>query len=172
MLSITLQNKSIAKSVINTTLIQVNIINNMETTLNQRIKIFAALKGVAQKELAEVLEVSPNSISSIINGHTNPRMKTLGKLFNAYPDLNRSWLMTGEGEMIKAPGSRQRSEQGTRYASATDFEMLTNEVQMLKQMILKMMGKIENFLTNPSKVAKKIALHKRGSLSRDHSQAA
>ncbi len=144
----------------------------METSIGQRIKIFMTTKNLSSSDLAELLKLSRTQISNIINGHSNPKNSTLAPLFAKYPELSRAWLMTGEGEMIKVPETRRKQEPGTRYASATDFEMLTNEVQMLKQMILKMMGKIENFLTNPSKVAKKITLNKPRSLSRDHNLAA
>jgi transcriptional regulator with XRE-family HTH domain len=115
----------------------------METTLNQRLKIFAMHENLSQIEVAEILGVSRGAVSVMFNGHSQPRNSTLSPLFKKYPDLNRAWLMTGEGEMLHSQIKTTKRE--PRYASAASVEMLSNEIQTLRQMILQLMGKIENF---------------------------
>jgi transcriptional regulator with XRE-family HTH domain len=130
----------------------------MQTTLNQRIKIYCAFKNVSQRDVAAAMGVSLNTVSGIFTGQNVPRISTLNKFFEAYPDLNRTWLMEGEGEMIKTPGRFKESKK-TGYVTEEAFELLSNEVQLLRQSITKLMGRLENFPPSPLKTGKKLDLN-------------
>lgn len=48
--------------------------------LGKAIKILLDQKGITQKELAEKIELSENSVSLIMNGKTQPKKDTLDKI--------------------------------------------------------------------------------------------
>lgn len=131
----------------------------METTINQRFKIFAGFKNLSRNELVDVLGLSPGSVTNLFNGHTAPQPKTLEKIFKAYPELNRVWLLTGEGEMIKIGQKSKAVKKSTNYVTEEAFELLSNEVQLLRQSITKLMGRLENFPISPLKTGKKLDLN-------------
>lgn len=45
--------------------------------------------------------MSTATISKIIHEKRKPSAKTIGRIINAFPDINYDWLINGEGEMLK-----------------------------------------------------------------------
>lgn len=68
-------------------------------TIKERIEVFIAYKGIRRSTFEKLCGFS--------NGYTrnlkeNPSAAKLESILNAYPDLNRVWLLSGEGEMLKS----------------------------------------------------------------------
>ena len=63
-------------------------------------------KKLSQTEFAKMLGVSPTYIGAMRKSLSNDRMKKLGEIF---PDLNRDWLLYGEGDMYR---NGNRDEEG------------------------------------------------------------
>lgn len=68
-------------------------------TIKERIEVFIAYKGIRRSTFEKRCGFS--------NGYTrnlkeNPSAVKLESILNAYPDLNRVWLLSGEGEMLKS----------------------------------------------------------------------
>lgn len=62
---------------------------------------------LTQKQFANELCVAEATISSIYKGRTAPTNNLIQSIHQAYPGINISWLMFGEGEMLlplSAPG--------------------------------------------------------------------
>ena len=57
-------------------------------------------RGLSQKDVAEAMNVSTSFINAILNNRKAIGKKVADKLSNLY-GLSASWLLTGEGEMIK-----------------------------------------------------------------------
>ena len=53
----------------------------------------------------------------------SPRTSILEKIFNAFPDINRDWLLTGEGEMLNNDADRmaEHSKSVTPYPKQSDY---------------------------------------------------
>lgn len=66
-------------------------------SVKDRIKAFADAKGVTYRELSTIMGASPGYINSISKSIQPDKMSRLSTRF---PDLNVSWLLTGEGEML------------------------------------------------------------------------
>lgn len=71
----------------------------METTVKQRLIDFIKFKGISIRAFEQSIEVS--------NGFVNNISKSIGankmqRILSVYPELNASWLLTGEGEMLNA----------------------------------------------------------------------
>ena len=81
-------------------------------TLNKRIKDFIYFKHDSNvSKFAEFIGTSPQKVNRLFNidkrtgKYPNP-LKTdiISSMLKKYPDLSDSWLLTGEGEMIKLQG--------------------------------------------------------------------
>lgn len=70
----------------------------METTVKQRILTYIKAKPLSQKKFEEAASLSNGYINNLKSA---PSADKLQKIFGAFPDLNQSWLLTGEGEMLK-----------------------------------------------------------------------
>lgn len=79
-------------------------------TITERLnEVYAYLlahsKVSSQADLARRLGKSRGQVSSMLSGTANTTMKTAGILCDAYPEINRAWLLTGEGTMLNAAPS-------------------------------------------------------------------
>nr|WP_320048859.1 S24 family peptidase [uncultured Desulfuromonas sp.] len=81
------------------------------TTLGSRIK---ELRGPdAREKFAQRLGVSRNTIANYETGHRMPDAPFLNRILELYPEVNPTWLLTGEGTRDKQNGIK------TAAASAT-----------------------------------------------------
>ena len=69
-----------------------------DSTVKSRLLEFLKSKKITQMEFSKSLGVSPTYIGAMRKGVPPAKLKRIGEL---YPDLNRDWLMYGEGEMLK-----------------------------------------------------------------------
>lgn len=78
--------------------------------MNERLKMFVNylilnLKIKSNAELASKLGISKSQLSEILNGKRKVSSGIVNEIHNLFPDLNRSWLVNGEGEMIDGVNS-------------------------------------------------------------------
>ncbi len=66
--------------------------------LNDRVLKFIAHKGLAAQKFERLVGLSNGAVNKMGD---NTRKSTLDKISNTFPELNRVWLLTGEGEMLK-----------------------------------------------------------------------
>lgn len=69
----------------------------MEETVKQRLEFFIKEQGLSVRGFEKACGVSTNYLRSL--RHT-PSPEKLAAIFTAYPQLSRTWLLTGEGDMI------------------------------------------------------------------------
>lgn len=79
-------------------------------TIKERIEIFIERQGIRRS----VFEKS----CGFSNGYTrnlkeNPSATKIEDILNAYPELNRVWLLSGEGEMLKSSTTNVREISGS-----------------------------------------------------------
>ena len=79
----------------------------MEDTIKERLIAYLKYKGVNNSEFGRIIGVSNAYISSIRKSIQPDKTE---KISTSFPDLNISWLMTGEGEMIKGAVSQSAGE--------------------------------------------------------------
>lgn len=68
--------------------------------VRDRLKKYLNYKGLKDKEFCSSLGVSTAYISSMRESISPDKLKSIALL---YDDLNITWLLTGEGEMLKEP---------------------------------------------------------------------
>lgn len=64
-----------------------------------RLKEFRKFMGIPQKKLADSLGCSQPNLSKIESGELGISSSLREKLLDAYPEINPSWLFSGNGEM-------------------------------------------------------------------------
>ncbi len=71
--------------------------------LSERLSQLVAHYGINLTEFSKKLGLNNSvTVSKIINQNRKPSSKTIGRIINAYPDINYDWLINGMGEMLKS----------------------------------------------------------------------
>lgn len=60
-----------------------------------------------QAELTAKLDLSKGYVSQIVTGKREPSEQIVRRFANLYPEINSSWLLSGEGEMLRIPPKGQ-----------------------------------------------------------------
>lgn len=68
--------------------------------MKNRIRQLMEYTGMSQKDFSNKLGISPASLSSIFTGRTSPTNKHVKAIHTAFPNVNISWLLFGEGDMF------------------------------------------------------------------------
>jgi len=75
----------------------------MHKKIKERLIEFLKYLGIGQDKFAKSVGLSRGYVNNI---RDNITMKTVDKILKAYPELNKSWLLTGEGEMLNENQSK------------------------------------------------------------------
>ena len=67
---------------------------------SQRIEELLHYFRMEQKEFAEKCGFDSNIISNIKRGKSGISKKVFASILNAFTEVNKTWLATGEGEML------------------------------------------------------------------------
>ena len=92
----------------------------MENSIKERTKKFINHLGISMKAFEQACGLSSGYVTSMRKGFGQDK---LNNVLNAYPELNREWLLYGEGEMLVA----EKSTPEPKYSPAAipffeDFE--------------------------------------------------
>lgn len=77
----------------------------MEDTVKQRLSSYIRYKGMSNSQFCKAIGVSSAYISSMRQSISNDKTQSIALNF---PDLNITWLLTGEGEMLKKNYENQK----------------------------------------------------------------
>ena len=69
----------------------------MKETVKQRLIFFYESKGMSKREFEKAVGLSNGYIDKL---RISPSPEKLEMIYLTFPDLNRVWLLTGEGEML------------------------------------------------------------------------
>lgn len=67
-------------------------------TIQDRVKQFIANKGLSTRQFEINCDISNGAVSKMGN---STRRSIIDKILTAFPDINETWLLTGEGPMLK-----------------------------------------------------------------------
>lgn len=88
----------------------------MQQSVKERLIIFIKEKGLSQGKFEKVVGLANGYVNNIRKSITEEKLQQIARYF---PDLNKAWLLTGEGEMLTSqspPDEPQRSfTQGRPY---------------------------------------------------------
>lgn len=110
-------------------------------TTKDRTLRFIAHKGLSVKKFEEICGLSNGYLNSMKSGYGNSK---LAQVLRAFPELNRDWLVYGEGEMIKGESIQQ--EETLTPAPTIDVTPMQEDtlVAELRAQIERLESKIDN----------------------------
>lgn len=77
-------------------------------TVKDRLITYLKYRRIGQNKFESLAGIANGYISKL---KTSPSIDILMRILNAAPDLNRDWLLTGEGSMLVDDGTPARAEQ-------------------------------------------------------------
>jgi hypothetical protein len=121
-------------------------------TTNDRIKHLISFKQLSISSFSrEIGLINGVTISKIINQNRKPSSKTIGRIIQAFPDINYDWLVNGEGEMIK--GSVVKSDK------TQEDDLTVTAKQVIDFMEKNIMIKVSNIVgTNNESILKEMSI--------------
>lgn len=89
-------------------------------TTKDRTLRFIASKGLSVKKFEELCGLSNGYINSMKSGFGNSK---LVQVLSTFPELNRDWLVYGEGEMLKPDVSQSAKGDNNIQVTGTNVDM-------------------------------------------------
>lgn len=119
--------------------------------VKQRILDFIKYKGISIKRFEEMCQLSNGYISSMRKGFGSDK---LNNVLNSFPDLNRDWLLYGEGEMLKPSISQtsngdnntQVSGNKNQVNSSSTLDRALDEISEQRKLVSKSQEQIDRLL--------------------------
>jgi transcriptional regulator with XRE-family HTH domain len=74
--------------------------------MKERLIQLLDLEQLSPSKFADIIGVQRSSISHVLSGRNKPSFDFLQKTLKAFPGLNASWLMLGEGTMYEQMGRK------------------------------------------------------------------
>jgi transcriptional regulator with XRE-family HTH domain len=112
-------------------------------TVNSRIAALIEALDLSVRKFSKKTGISSTGVHNIVNNHVTPRLETLGTILKTFPNVNRDWLISGEGEMFAL--IEQSNPQSSSFA--------TTLLQKLEAEISKKDKEIERLWDLVSKLA-------------------
>jgi transcriptional regulator with XRE-family HTH domain len=85
--------------------------------MKERLLQLLDLEQLSPSKFADIIGVQRSSVSHVISGRNKPSYDFLQKTLSAFPGLNASWLMMGDGTMYEQMG---RNISGNLFDPAPD----------------------------------------------------
>lgn len=97
-------------------------------TVKSRLLTYLKAKKISQTEFTRSLGVSSTYVGAMRKGIPASKLKVIGE---KYPDLNREWLLYGEGEMLNDENVESGSSLGNEYKTLLlPVEAFAGDLQM------------------------------------------
>jgi transcriptional regulator with XRE-family HTH domain len=148
----------------------------MENSINQRVQLLIDAVHKTTNAFAKSIGRTSTSVVHVTSGRSKPGYEVLEAICQAYPNLNRSWLLMGEGEMFVSETSKQVETDNRPDAYLQDqikkleenFSRLANQldvkdgqIQNLSEMLKMTLGKSDLGEETPCFVLNSLAIEKR-----------
>ena len=78
--------------------------------MKDRIRQLMEAQHLTQQRFAEMIDISPASLSSIFNDRTKPTLNHVDAIRKSFPNINLGWLLYGDGEMFLTSGLQNRAD--------------------------------------------------------------
>ena len=78
--------------------------------MKDRIRQLMINQHMTQQSFADMLGISPASLSGIFTGRTNPTLNHVDAIKKKFPTISLDWLLYGKGPMFSNGGNIENSE--------------------------------------------------------------
>lgn len=97
----------------------------MSNNVKERTIEFVKAKGITMKHFEEKCNLSTGYVTSMRKGYG---IEKLNNVLNAFPDLNRDWLLYGEGSMLRERQSEGQSNNSSASGNGVAVSGNNNQV--------------------------------------------
>ncbi len=87
--------------------------------MKDRIRQLMETQHLSQQQFADMLNISPASLSSIFNDRTKPTLNHVDAIQRSFPSINLRWLLYGEGEMFDSKSENSSVANDNASASSS-----------------------------------------------------
>ncbi len=101
------------------------------STVKGRVKYFARYMGLTIIEFETACGLGRGYVGAMRKGLGPEKLQ---QVLNAFPDLNRDWLLYGEGEMLKSSGNIMQSVAQKNIIGSINNTMTTADKVMLEEL--------------------------------------
>ncbi len=114
--------------------------------------LFVKAKKLSMKEFEKACNLSSGYVTSMRKGYGQEK---LNNVLTAFPDLNREWLVYGEGEMLRSPITQESNgDHNTQVAGNHNhvepphgIEKALDEIAAQRKLVSKAQEQIDRLLT-------------------------
>lgn len=103
---------------------------------------YMKIKGLNDNKVTLECGLSQGLLGQAKTGKSDLGAKTIDKILNKYQDLNKVWLLTGEGEMLKSPVQEARGDNNTQIAgnsnnvnTSAEMQIALNEIAEMRKLV-------------------------------------
>lgn len=128
-------------------------------TVKDRLKIFIKYLGIGQAKFEKKCNLSNGYIN---NSKGNYGASKLDYILKTFPELNRDWLLYGEGEMLKSSvniengdGSTQVIGDGNHVTAPSTLDKALDEIAAQRKLVEKSQEQIDRLLAVVEKLTEK-----------------
>lgn len=107
-----------------------NMVNSAEI-----LKILIESKNINYSQLAKSLKILPQNLYDIKSGKAKLSRRLADLIVTVYPDISRSWLLTGEGNML----NEEMQDPKPEYTKTPTNKDLQENIDKLSEKVDKMM---------------------------------
>ena len=108
-------------------------------SVKDRLKIYIKYLGIGQSKFEKQCNLSNGYIN---NSKGNFGASKLEYILKLHPELNREWLLTGEGEMLKSPVQEIKGDNNTQIAgnsnnvnTSVEMQIALNEIAEMRKLV-------------------------------------
>lgn len=134
----------------------------MEVTVKERINTFIKYKKISARAFESICGLSNGYLRQLKNSPTVDKMESI---LSAFPEINREWLTTGDGEMLKdtvtniAQGDHATNIAGNGNNIRTDsstIDKALNEIAEQRKLVAKAQDQVSVAMEQVSKSQQQI----------------
>ena len=103
---------------------------------------YMKIKGLNDNKVTLECGLSQGLLGQAKTGKSDLGAKTIDKILNKYQDLNKVWLLTGEGEMLKSSVQEARGDNNTQIAgnsnnvnTSAEMQIALNEISEMRKLV-------------------------------------
>lgn len=88
--------------------------------IQDRIQLIIKANNESPSSFADKVGVKRSNLSHVLSGRNNPSLDFLAKVINTYPNVNASWLLTGETRVGEFKAEKQEDNHVKDIGSKMD----------------------------------------------------
>ena len=95
--------------------------------MKDRIQHIIKAENLSNLQFAQIVEISPASVTHLLAGRNNPSLEIIAKIAKRFPHYNLRWLILGEGSIYTS--SIQTPKEELPFAESSKLHPATNSEQ-------------------------------------------